>query len=176
MTLGPMYTVTQQDRPRELTTLPQSSGGAPCPMLVAGEHSLLLAYYLQEEVPREWDGETVRLVSEDTADGLCALVSFIGAYAHMFGPPNDEAFSGHPLAKRGLRPYAAFEVEQSSWLGQLERMNSVHPYHRPEHFAKYKHYVFAFHDTTFECIAEGFAVSVHRGSVSSVVSGAERGA
>jgi hypothetical protein len=166
-----MYSVTHQDRPRELAELPQSSVGAPCPMLVAGEHSLRLAYYL-EDVPPGWDGTTVRVVSEDAAEEPCALVSFKGAYAHMFGPPNDEAFSGHPLAERGLRPYAVFEVEQSSWLRQLERMNSVHPYHRPEHFGKYKHYVFAFHDTTFECIAESFAITLHRGNVWSVVSSA----
>ena len=91
------------------------------------------------------------------------------AYAHMFGPPNDEAFEGHPLSQRGLRPYAVFEVQASSWLASLERMNSVHPYHSAERFAKYKHFIFAFHDTTFECIAEGFSVSIHRGSVRSVL-------
>ena len=138
-------------------------------MVVAGEHSLRLAYYLEER-PAEWDGTSIRLLSDRDADEPCALVTFKGAYAHMFGPPNDEAFSGHPLAERGLHPYAVFEIEQSSWLHGLERMNAVHPYHRPEHFAKYKHYVFAFHDTTFECIAESFAISVHRGSVWSVIS------
>ena len=87
----------------------------------------------------------------------------------LVGPPNDQALSGHPLTERGLHPYAVFEVEQSSWLRGLERMNSVHPYHPAEHFAKYEHYIFAFHDTTFECIAESFSISVHRGSVWSVI-------
>ena len=52
----------------------------------------------------------------------------------MFGPPNDEAFDGHPLARRGLRPYGAFEVTHSSWIRQLEQMNSVHPHHSPPLF------------------------------------------
>jgi hypothetical protein len=137
-------------------------------MLCAGEHSLLLAYYLQD-TPEGWDGSTVRLLSDAEGDEPCALVNFRMAYAHMFGPPNDEAFEGHPLSARGLRPYAVFEVQASSWLGALERMNSVHPYHSAERFTKYKHFIFAFHDTTFECIAESFSVSIHRGNVRSVL-------
>lgn len=168
-----MYTVSQSDTARELTELPHSSVGAPCPMVVAGEHTLHLAYYLENR-PSDWDGTSVRLLSDDDADEPCALVTFDGAYAHMFGPPNDEAFAGHPLASRGLRPYAAFEVSPSSWLHQLERMNSVHPHHQAQRFAHYKHFVFAFHDATFECIAKGFSVSITQGSVWSVLSSQAR--
>jgi hypothetical protein len=88
----------------------------------------------------------------------------------MFGPPNDEAFTGHPLASRGLEPYAVFEVEQSSWIRQLERMNAVHPNHKPELFASYRHFVFAFHDSTFEAVADGFEVQLMSGSMRSAVS------
>ena len=85
------------------------------------------------------------------------VVRFRRPYAHMFGPPNDEAFEGHPLAARGLASYAVYEVRRSSWLRRLERMNAVHWNHRPERFlARLRHFVFAFHDATFECIAEGF--------------------
>ncbi len=166
-----MYTVGA-DRPVEITSVPQSSVGAPCPMICAGEHALRLAYYL-EDVPADWDGTAVRMLSEFEGDEPCALVKFESAYAHIFGPPNDEAFEGHPLSARGLRPYAVFEVQESSWLRALERMNSVHPYHKPERFAKYKHFIFAFHDTTFECIAESFSLSLHHGSVRSVLLAAE---
>ena len=57
----------------------------------------------------------------------------------MFGPPNDEAFSGHPLASRGLHPYGAFKIENSSWIRHLEKMNSVHPNHHPERYFKLQH-------------------------------------
>jgi hypothetical protein len=163
-----MYTISLADQPLELNDIPQSSVGAPCPMVMAGEHSLRLAYYLQN-TPKGWDGTTVRILSDSQADEPCALVTFKMALAHMLGPPNDEAFEGHPLAARGLRPYSVFEIRSSSWLAGLERMNSVHPSHRSEHYARYKHFVFAFHDTTFECIAESFSVSVHRGSVRSTL-------
>lgn len=161
-----MYTVSTSDRPRELSALPQSSVGAPCPMLLADEHSLRIAYYLEEDrLAPEWSQSPVQPPAADDSDELCAVATFRMVYAHMFGPPNDEAFSGHPLAARGLCPYAAFEVEHSSWLHSLERMNSVHPYHKPERFARYKHFILSFHDTTFECLAESFSVSLMRGSV-----------
>lgn len=143
-------------------------------MLIAGEHSTVLAYYLEEQrLPPEWASQQIQPRLANDSDDLCAVVRFQSPYAHMFGPPNDEAFSGHPLASRGLSPYAVFEVDHSSWLRALERMNSVHPYHRPERFAKFKHYVFAFHDSTFECVAESFGVSLHRGSVWSVLEAAQ---
>jgi hypothetical protein len=126
-------------------------------MLIAGEHALTLAYYL--EYRPEDKGE----------EEACLVVQFDSPYAHMFGPPNDEAFSGHPLAPKGLAPYRVFEIDDSSWLRTLERMNSVHPYHRSEHFAVYKHFVFAFHDSTFECIAKQFSHFERRGSIWSVL-------
>lgn len=162
-----MYQVNA-DQPRELTGLPQSCIGAPCPIVWADEHSLYLAYYL-ETVNRDWDGASVRDVSESNADEPIAVVSFKHSYAHMFGPPNDEAFSGHPLASRGVQPYAAYEVANSSWIHSLERMNSVHQYHQPERFEAYKHYIFTFHDSTFECVAEGFTLSRATGNVRSAL-------
>jgi hypothetical protein len=163
-----MYVVDKQDVVAELSALPQSSVGAPCPVVLAGEHFLHLAYYV-EACPEGWDGSSARVVDESSEGETCALVRFAKVAAHMFGPPNDEAFSGHPLAARGLKPYAAFEIFKSSWVRGLERMNSVHPYHRPERFAKYRHFIFAFHDSVFECVAEDLAVSVHTGSVSRVI-------
>jgi hypothetical protein len=82
----------------------------------------------------------------------------------MFGLPNDEAFNGHPLASRGLHPYGAFRIEDSSWIRKLERMNSIHPYHRADPFWKKQHVVFAFHDSTFECVCDRFDVRRMRGS------------
>nr|WP_316642598.1 hypothetical protein [uncultured Roseateles sp.] len=167
-----MYTVNAEDHPREISTLPQSSVGAPCPMLVADEHTLRIGYYLEEaRLTSEWSRFDIRPPASDDADDLCAVVTFTSVHAHMFGPPNDEAFSGHPLASRGLGPYGAFEVDRSSWRHSLERMNSLHPYHRPERFARYKHFILSFHDTTFECLAEAFSVSLRRGSVWRVLLG-----
>src|SRR5262249_17826081 len=143
-----MYTVSPDDRPRQISSTPQSSIGAPSPMLVVGEHTLRLAYYVEERrLSQEWRDAPIRPNEPGDTDEICAVVRFTRPYAHMFGPPNDEAFPGHPLAARGLGPYRVFEIENSSWIHSLERMNSVHRAHRPEHFARFKHFVFAFHDT-----------------------------
>ena len=76
-----------------------------------------------------------------------------------------EAFSGHPLADRGFKPYSVAEVEQSSWIRRLAAMNAVHPSHKPELFAAYRHFIFAFHDSIFECVVKDFTVRLLRGSL-----------
>ena len=98
-----------------------------------------------------------------------AIVRFTLPRASSFGPPNDEAFAGHPLAARGLEPYGAFEVKQPSWIRALERMNAVHANHEPEHFARFRHFVFTFHDTTFECVATGYACEIATGPLTALV-------
>src|SRR5205807_4121143 len=88
-----MYEVDDRDEVVELAEVPQSDVGAPCPLLVATESRLQVAYMVQRQ--------------EMFADSSIAVVTFTAPYAHMFGPPNDEAFEGHPLAERGLEPYGA---------------------------------------------------------------------
>jgi hypothetical protein len=94
-----------------------------------------------------------------TEDGeVMAVIRFAGRCAHLFGPPNDEAFDGHPLASRGLHPYGSFRIRRSSWIRSLERMNAVHPHHRPDPFRELQHFVLSFHDSTFECVAKELVV------------------
>jgi hypothetical protein len=170
-----VYLVDERDEVVELRELPQSSVGAPCPIVLAGEHSLSLFYFVQN-TPPGWDGSTVRVVSPASAEEPAAIVRFSRPTASMFGPPNDEAFKGHPLATRGLQPYGAFEVHDSSWIRSLERMNSVHPQHRPEHFVSYRHFILAFHDTTFECVATGFDHVLASGPLNDLVAREAMGA
>jgi hypothetical protein len=77
------------------------------------------------------------------------------------GSPKDEVFHGHPLAGRGLESYTAQLVRNSRWLAELQKINSVHAGYRPDAWQQRNHYVFWFHDTTFECIAESYAVELH---------------
>ncbi len=151
-----MYPVDDQDRVVELDGVPQSDVGAPEPIVLCDESKILLAYFMRNTEPGPL-GEHL------------ALVEFNRYWSFMFGMPNDEAFAGHPLQSRGLHPYGAFQIDNSSWIRQLERMNSVHPYHDPESFKRYKHYIFAFHDSTFECVAEGFSVSEQKGPLASLL-------
>jgi hypothetical protein len=163
-----MYTVDRKDEVIELSDVPQSSVGASIPLILSDEGKVILAYYLQD-TPDGWDGTTVRIISQESDEPL-ALVEFKWCYAHMFGPPNDEAFSGHPLAKRGLTPYGAYEVKNSSWIRQLEQMNSVHQHHEPEKFWQRRHLIFSFHDSVFECVSDGFAIETGFGSMKTILS------
>jgi hypothetical protein len=163
-----MYPVDELDTAVQLKDVPPPDIGAPLPVVLADDYRFLLAYLVSEPDP-DWDGSYVTTVSPES-EGLVAVVRLRRPYAHMLGPPNDEAFAGHPLAGRGLEPYAVFEIQRSSWIRQLERMNSVHRQHRREDFmASKRHFVFAFHDSTFECIAEGFDVQTRRGSMLSAL-------
>jgi len=160
-----MYEVDRKDKVIELTNIPQSSVGAPLPIVIADEQNVIIAFYL-ENTTESWDGTSIRVVGINSDKESIAIVKFEHCSSHMFGPPNDEAFSGHPLASRGLKPYSYFEIQNSSWIRKSEKMNSVHPYHNKIKFMENeKHYIFSFHDSTFECIAHGYNLKVIDGSM-----------
>ena len=151
-----VYDVDAHDTVVTLDAVPPIDAGAPLPLVVADEHRVFLAYLVSEADP-----------DRDGPEGV-AVVEFGLPLATLFGPPNDEAFSGHPLAARGLSPYAAFRVLHSSWIRRLERMNRVHPEHAPERYDALTHWVFVFHDSTFECVAESLRVEVVPGPLTAV--------
>lgn len=163
-----MYSVDEKDRVILLENIPQSSVGAPIPIVLSDEFATVVAFYLQN-TPDDWDGTSIRIIGTETQGEPLALIRFSFCYASMFGPPNDEAFDGHPLAGRGLRPYGAFIIENSSWVRQFEKMNSVHPYHKAERFQARKHYVLSFHDSTFECVADGYTIELHESSIREIL-------
>ena len=154
-----MYEVDENDRVVALEDIPQSSTGAPEPVIISDERRVVLAYRVQSA--EIWNRKTVRIEDQEGKEPI-ALVR-LESRAHMFGPPNDEAFSGHPLASRGLHPYGVFRIEGSSWIRKLERMNRVHEAHEAERFHTLQHLVFAFHDSTFECVCRKFDARTERG-------------
>jgi hypothetical protein len=82
---------------------------------MADEWRVMLAYHLENRDP-DWDGTSVRVLDHVSSNEPLAIITFNHAAVHLFGPPNDEAFEGHP--------YGAFKIENSSWIRGLERMNS----------------------------------------------------
>ena len=136
--------------------------------MLSDEHDLYLAYYLQN-TPEGWDGTSVRVVDLETNGEPIAIVKFPLFLAYQFGPTNDEVFSGHPLSSLGLGPYGTYEIENSKWIGHFEKMNSVHPSHLKEHFERYKHFIFSFHDTTLEVIAKSFEFEAKLGSLKEAI-------
>lgn len=143
----------------ELADIPQSSVGAPIPTILADESRVSLIFYLDNRDPK-WDGTTVRVVGSENEKEPVAVIRYNRPYMHSFGPPNDEAITGHPLAKIGLQSYAAYEVVRSHWIHELCSRNRVHPYHTDKMFAQYKHYILTFHDSTFEIGAESYEVEM----------------
>jgi hypothetical protein len=137
-----LYEVDARDVVVRLKTVPACDAGAPMPALPATEQQLDVAYIAR---------------AETTARETIVVATFDRPYSHMFGPPNE----GHPLAGRGLEPYGAFRVDDSSWMRRLEGMNGVHEFHRPEACAERTHFILSFHDSTFECVAASVRFAVH---------------
>ena len=69
-----------------------------------------------------------------------------------FGYPNHDVLGGHSLFKHGLRYSGVFEVIGSTWIQQLDAQNRI-IFPDSDIFSERRHFVFTFHDSTFECIA-----------------------
>lgn len=143
--------------------------GAPLPHVIQNDCKTFLTFYVHEPEP-DWDGSyaTVKDPGDGSVESL-ALIEFFGCSSAKFGSPNDEVFEGHPLSGKGLDAYTAQRVVNSKWLAELEAINSVHRRYDPALWRKRNHYVFWFHDTTFECVAESFRVEVFRESMAELL-------
>lgn len=86
------------------------------------------------------------------------IIQFEGCSLTKFGYPNDEALPGHPLYSKGLSYYGVYEVRNSLWGRQTAEMNRVSFPNTPDF--NEKHFIFTFHDSTFECLAAGLKASV----------------
>ena len=139
--------------------------GASLPTLLSDTHRTYLLYYLSSST--EFSEKEIVPIGLPS-DSLVALVSFKNCYDVKMGGINDEVIGHHPLWKRGLCAYGAYEIYNSSWISELQEINSHHPQYRTEYWINYKHYFFAFHDEMFECIAEDFEVLVYRGKYKEV--------
>lgn len=95
------------------------------------------------------------------ADGLyhdagCAMVRFERCLIYKFGYPNDEAWSGIPRT-RGL-VYGGYEILNSGWNEEISELNKhSFPNTVPD---KSRHFLFLFHDSSFECLANGYSIEV----------------
>jgi len=85
-------------------------------------------------------------------DGHVHALYFDSPYCCKYGGPNDEAHSGHPLARYGLGFYGLYIVENSPWILEMMIANHVHPRHSDSLFNDYKHYIACFKDVKFESV------------------------
>ncbi len=103
---------------------------------------------------------------EDVGTGI---IEFDLCSVSRFGYPNDEALSGHSLYRSGLRHYAVFEIQDSSWIREITEANRVSFPDTPNDTTSH-HYVFTFHDSTFERIAHGLHARLDTRPFSEIVS------
>jgi len=147
-----MYVVDNLDQVVTLDDAPGPETGAPSPMVLADEDGLVLSYLAAQTIRRRGEEGTLEFV----------FVRFGSPLMHLTGPPNDEALPGHPLWNRGLDYYGVFRVNQSSLIRRLASMNRMHRLHSSSLFDGFIHYIFTFHDSTFECVAKSLEAEVIR--------------
>jgi hypothetical protein len=109
--------------------------------------------YLVDTTDPSWDGTTARMVDPAALRReQLALVTFERCYAHTFGAPNRD--DGHRLTGRGFAGHGAYKVENSRWLAAEQGSDDSN------YWDGLDHYLLAFHDELFECIAASWSVEV----------------
>jgi len=136
--------------------------GAPCPHLVQSDTEAFLAFYLADFDPN-WDG------SAGTDPEKLAVVEFERCICTKMGTPDEEVLEKHPLSGSGLVGYEAMVVKNSRWVKELDEINAVYAREKDVAWLGLNHYIFPFHDSTFECVARGFKVEVFRTSMPEVL-------
>ena len=132
--------------------------GAPCPHQLQSDCRTFLVFFLLDVDPN-WDGTWIKIRRPDSPEPQkLALIEFEGCRCTKMGLPREDAFAAHPLSGRGFVPYRAMSVENSAWVKELETINAADHAFRGEIWGELKHYIFPFHDSTFECVAHGFKV------------------
>ena len=140
--------------------------GAPTPKILASEHFLLLFYFVGEQ-----DGLSEIIKQRDVvSDRGVGIIRFNRYLNFKFGSPNSEVLNGHPYFKFGLRAHMFYEIQNSDWIEEIIKINSVHPRHEKWLFDDYFHYVLTFQDSMFECIAQSYEVSHSTKSMGELVS------
>jgi hypothetical protein len=86
-----------------------------------------------------------------------AIVEFQRCLLTRFGHPNDEARWGMP--KYVNCSYGIYEVKYSSWIKEVVAANR-HSFPETRDDYVHRHFLFAFHDSTFECLADDLSIKV----------------
>lgn len=143
--------------------------GAPLPVLIANDYKAFLVFCVRTIDPL-WDGTYVTIKDPSSCQiEKLAIVEFEHVASVKIGAPNDEAQYGHPLFGRGLEGYTAQMVKNSKWLAEIETTNKKHHNYSPEMWSKLIHYVFWFHDTTFESAAQSYKVEIVDANMAQVI-------
>ena len=162
-----MYTIDSADQLVELESLPACNVGAPLPSIIGTEHYTALCYLAAQPMPDDWHGQYVNILDHNSGERPVIIVEFKICADVRFGWfPDENTFSKHPLAPRGLHPYNAYEVTNSSWVRQLAQLEAGN---RDQALQSKRHFILTFHDTSFECVADDYSVRAMNGSIQSAM-------
>jgi len=84
-------------------------------------------------------------------DAGYGLVEIVHCCTSSFGGPGDEDIEKDPLYAKGLHAYGVFEIVNSRWKRLLSEHGGLYFPGTPG--PGQRHFVFTFHDSTFQCIA-----------------------
>ncbi len=115
--------------------------GAPNPMIFSDESDLLVLFYVSGQKDTEM-----------------TLALFRNYASYKFGLPREDCIPNHPLYKYGLERFGFFEAGDSSWIKEIKKINKEDHAFSKEYFDNLKHYIFTFHDSTFECVSKDFSI------------------
>jgi hypothetical protein len=124
------------------------NAGAPSPHLLVNGRNTYLLFDMPDTLLESDMGEQV------------GLVIFNQCISAKFGSLNEEVLSGHPLFGKGLDSSSVQIIRNSRWLDEVERVNKAHPQYNPSKWRTLNHYIFWFHDETYECLASSFDVEI----------------
>lgn len=106
-----MYAIDERDQVKELTDLPQSSVGAPLPLIFASEHELVVAYFVEVADP---DCPVVFVEHEDGSRKMLfsSTARMFGCYIELKLGGVDKFLAHDPEGADGVR---------ECWLRRLRR-------------------------------------------------------
>ncbi len=138
--------------------------GAASPTVLSNENELFVIFYgdsrRQSDFPQEWN---------TVYDTGVFVLKFTNCLKHTFGMPGDETFRGYRYYAVGMRPYSFYELNVPDWIEELQAIDRAHPRFNPDKWPQYKHYIITFHDSMFECVAQGFEIREENASLYSQV-------
>jgi hypothetical protein len=120
----------------------------------------------EAELLSEWEGNYPKLLQITRVDGKLMLrlrgvnreqdvvIEFERVRFFSFGEPRFDGLMNHELWQRGLSPLSAGRIVNSK---KIKELNTLDP---EKAGRESSHYIFTFHDETFECIAAGFRAAV----------------
>ncbi len=164
-----MYRLTGNDTVTKEEAIPFPDVGAPMPHFMGNEERLLLSYCIGFVGVDSFSPVKTPHVVNESSRSEVVIVEFRNPVSCFLVPISDETFDAHPLARRGLLPYGVYRIDNSSWKSQTIASTYFHPRPSPGVLDAASHYVFAFHDSVFECIADGYEIRIRTASQDGVL-------